>query len=120
MGIIRTYISGILFVSMSMLLIPNIACAEWISMGDINVAQGRDVGAFIEVQSNNTLQYWIGEVDEMEYVKKNGDMLQTGRCKVRITYNSDRSPYSCGQIVVMNAKDLKDANSRAFAVKKCR
>jgi hypothetical protein len=70
----------------------------------------------VAVTGRGIFQYWAGEAKEFYF---NRDTQKFERIKVRITWVTDRSPYSCGQVVDLGAGEVKDFNFRAWALEKC-
>jgi len=62
------------------------------------------------------IPYWVGEVTEGYFEKDNG---RFSSMKLRITWRTDDSKYSCGEVITVNKTEVKDFTHRSIAMKKC-
>lgn len=59
---------------------------------------------------------WVGEVIQAYHDKDNSRFYSM---KLRITWRTDDSEYSCGEVITINKTEVKDFTHRSLAMKKC-
>jgi len=59
---------------------------------------------------------WVGEAIQAYHDKDNSRFYSM---KLRITWRTDDSEYSCGEVITINKTEVKDFTHRSLAMKKC-
>lgn len=75
-----------------------------------------DCSGPIMVTAKKYITHWAGEVVEAYYSKSANNFT---RYKISVTWITDRSPYTCGQIIEKRLSEIKDFKTRSMAMKRC-
>ncbi|HFU76157.1 MAG TPA: hypothetical protein ENK66_07920 [Arcobacter sp.] len=94
----------------------------WVSMESICNFQNdiykrnMDCSKTLSLTEKSFTPDWVGEVTHGYYDKAKGSFPSM---KLRITWRTDDSEYSCGQTITVNKTEVKDFTHRSLAMKKC-
>lgn len=60
---------------------------------------------------------WVGEVTQGYFEKDYG---RFSSMKLRVTWRTEDSKYSCGEVITLNKTEVKDFTHRSLVMKKCK
>jgi len=94
----------------------------WVSLEEVchfmNKSKGIDTDctSVVPVTGTSIMSSWAGDPMDMYYDEGSNSIT---RVRIRITWTTDRSPYSCGQIIILRPDETQNFTKRSLAMREC-